>query len=1859
MARATTRVWISFVVSLALAPVLVGMVGTDARAQARLSRAHLSLNNAIDCERRGDYELAATFFQQAQTGQDDLTPAERQELTNGLLRVQNALKSRQEGAEQLRKAEEAVKAGQVQEANNLLREVSANQFLTTADKQKAQQLTEKLRPNSAAIKSQPALPESGSARLVQARVKVQQARALVTKGNLDAAEAMAREAEAMNANYLPSEDTPRKIIDDVVRLRVAKKPDAKTPSVASTTAPTTAPVTKQDAKGLLAAARSALEHNEFDHAELLAHEAEKADSRWSLHLFGDSPSKVLKDVQTARAKHDIDAAASKTVKKPATAGEKDKSVAGATLPLPGLPGEKPKTDNKSMTPPSSAVASKPQDGPTGSSALVANKPPSSSGSANGPTTTATKPQGPAPLTTTPFNVVKNTEEARKLLEQGKKALQDKEYKRAKELADQAKSLKPILDWWEYTPEKLLADIQRASPQTINAAVVANGPKTSTPDAAKATESSDPRVLLKQARDLYAAGKLDEAKEVAIKANGCAGARWGLFDDSPDKLMTDIQKARAKRDQEESVKVLAEARKLLEQGNLDEAEKKACRAERLHGPYSVWDMGDRPQKLLAEVETARTKSHKTKLPPAPATMVAQNKDQKPAPNATPTATAATPKPAPQVASTPAPPPPSWPKPETPAPVNDAQTAQARQLLQQARLCLKCGDSARATTLANQVKDMNVTLDRPGDDTPAAVIRDVQLASVANLPPSPVAPATPATPAAPVDVNMQPAKQLLADARQLQKEGKLSEARAKVLEAQKLNVTYAVDEETPDRVLLELASLCKQRVESLVQQAGDYAATAQQDAARFQKAEADLNQARELAKTFGLDAQPIEVKMAWVKQQQTSGAAPVVADVPLPQPISPTAGVATINQEEDTPQQRGLALLDKARLELRRGETGTARRLTEEVFAGPYGVQSEAASVLRSIDVEEFNQKILVARRSFDAALSAFLRKEYGQARTILTAIDPRMLPPEKQAKMKELMGTPEMQPTALAQATEKPTMGLVPVPTIPTVPVVPLPAASKSEVVVAKNTPAGENYANQVQAMQEIEFQKFREEGLAAQREATERFQARETDRALDLLHDHLEKLESSKLDREKVAMLRRPIEDRLQKLQMLKSQQEFEEIQRGQKDVVSRTQLHHALAEKQKNDQVAGLMKQFNNLMKEGKYREAGYAAAKAHELDPDNVAADAAMHISEIQRNLTTAREGKKNREDLFVTSLNAAEDEGPAVDDKDPLKYDKKFFDERVKNRDGSKYITSHLKSDKERKIERSLDQPMNLQFKDTPLKDVIDTIREQTGINVVPDMPALDEENVSLDRPVTMNLEGVSMKCALNLLLRQVKLTYVINNEVLNITTDKHARGKLVQRTWPVADLVIPVDNHLVADVANLQRVLDRNNQPNVQMGGTQPFQPRNGLQNGVPVNSGSSNPDSLRDSPGWTAQNSTTPLASTRSPGQAHTIEDQLIKLITNTVAPTSWSDVGGPGTIDYFPLGMALVINQTLDVQEQVQELLDALRRLQDLQISVEVRMISLAEAFFERIGMDFNINLKTDRTTFEPQIVSQQFAPAGFVNDFSPKNFLTGLTPAGNFTSNLDIPISNSSFGMAIPPFGGYPNIPGADGGLSMGLAFLSDIQVFMFMEAAQGDRRTNVMQAPKLTLFNGQTSTIQIQDFQFFASNVQVVQVGGQVIFIPQNQPTPLGINLAIQGVVSADRRFVRLNIAPTMSNLATATVPLFPITTFITPVFDGGAQGQPIPFTQFIQQPAFTLVAIETTVSVPDGGTVLLGGLKLLNEGRNEFGPPILSKLPYIDRLFKNVGYGRDTSSLLIMVTPRVIINLEEEERQTGVITVPTPAL
>jgi hypothetical protein len=80
-------------------------------------------------------------------------------------------------------------------------------------------------------------------------------------------------------------------------------------------------------------------------------------------------------------------------------------------------------------------------------------------------------------------------------------------------------------------------------------------------------------------------------------------------------------------------------------------------------------------------------------------------------------------------------------------------------------------------------------------------------------------------------------------------------------------------------------------------------------------------------------------------------------------------------------------------------------------------------------------------------------------------------------------------------------------------------------------------------------------------------------------------------------------------------------------------------------------------------------------------------------------------------------------------------------------------------------------------------------------------------------------------------------------------------------------------------------------------------------------------------------------------------------------------------------------------------------------------------------------------------------------------------------------------------------------------------------------------------------------------------------------------------------------------------------------------------------------TRLSVATSVAVPDGAEALVGGQKLLSEGRNEFGAPLVGRVPYLGRGFRNIGYGRSALSTTVSVRVRVIRLADEEERQTGV--------
>jgi len=91
--------------------------------------------------------------------------------------------------------------------------------------------------------------------------------------------------------------------------------------------------------------------------------------------------------------------------------------------------------------------------------------------------------------------------------------------------------------------------------------------------------------------------------------------------------------------------------------------------------------------------------------------------------------------------------------------------------------------------------------------------------------------------------------------------------------------------------------------------------------------------------------------------------------------------------------------------------------------------------------------------------------------------------------------------------------------------------------------------------------------------------------------------------------------------------------------------------------------------------------------------------------------------------------------------------------------------------------------------------------------------------------------------------------------------------------------------------------------------------------------------------------------------------------------------------------------------------------------------------------------------------------------------------------------------------------------------------------------------------------------------------------------------------------------------------------------------AQAQQAPG-QTVQLPTFSMFTTSTTVSVPDGGTLLIGGLKRAGERDREQGVPVLSKIALIAPLVTNRAKTRDDEALLILIKPKIIIQKETEE-------------
>ena len=82
-------------------------------------------------------------------------------------------------------------------------------------------------------------------------------------------------------------------------------------------------------------------------------------------------------------------------------------------------------------------------------------------------------------------------------------------------------------------------------------------------------------------------------------------------------------------------------------------------------------------------------------------------------------------------------------------------------------------------------------------------------------------------------------------------------------------------------------------------------------------------------------------------------------------------------------------------------------------------------------------------------------------------------------------------------------------------------------------------------------------------------------------------------------------------------------------------------------------------------------------------------------------------------------------------------------------------------------------------------------------------------------------------------------------------------------------------------------------------------------------------------------------------------------------------------------------------------------------------------------------------------------------------------------------------------------------------------------------------------------------------------------------------------------------------------------------------------------IQSPIILTRAIQPTLSLSDGETVLLGGLISENYSTGNSGFPYLKDVPLLGNLFKTESRGVDRTELIVLLTP-YIIDSPETSRQ-----------
>ena len=471
----------------------------------------------------------------------------------------------------------------------------------------------------------------------------------------------------------------------------------------------------------------------------------------------------------------------------------------------------------------------------------------------------------------------------------------------------------------------------------------------------------------------------------------------------------------------------------------------------------------------------------------------------------------------------------------------------------------------------------------------------------------------------------------------------------------------------------------------------------------------------------------------------------------------------------------------------------------------------------------------------------------------------------------------------------------------------------------------------------------------------------------------------------------------------------------------------------------------------------------------------------------------------------------------------------------------------------IEDALNTIISFEFLDTPLRDIVIFVREKSNINMVIDSEA---GNV----PVTLKLKDVPLRTALKYILPK-GYEYVIEGDIIHFY-----KQKMEMRVYDVRDILINLDDKepLKFDI-------------------TAAATSQLSLSKGAEI---------------------------TKAKDPSARVLD-LIELIVTTVEPSSWSRstsvigasaAGGQRSINIPGQGEGsivarmgqpgdLVVVNNKYVHKQIEDLLASLRSSQNLQVSIEARIISVTDKFFEDIGSNI--------TEFFSEKVSI---------DTGAKKGISDLVSGE---------------------------------GLQLSYFIFNDSMLKGFLRAVQESKDSEILTSPRITLSNTQRGNIAVVKTINYIQSTSV----SEGVVTPVIGTVPEGTTFDVRPIVSADRKYVYLEVTPSVFEVEEITSFTFSgLTTDAT--VGGTSQGTTVvPPEQTVQLPTVNVSQVSVTVCVPDKGTLMIGGLGSISKETLTTGIPILSKIPVLKRLFSRDQKNNKKSNLVILLKPTIIIKEELE--------------